>query len=53
MGPEIGVPKAAEIYLRAAIGRFLPPIEHAREACGYVPNSFYAKFREYPFHALE
>jgi len=40
MGPEIGVPKAAEIYLRAAIGRFLPPIEHAREALGYFPNSF-------------
>ena len=35
MGPEIGVPKAAKMCLRAAIGRFLPPIEHAREALGY------------------
>jgi hypothetical protein len=40
MGSEIRVPKAAKICLRAAIGCFLPPIEHAREACGYFPNSF-------------
>jgi hypothetical protein len=40
MGPEIGVPKAAKMCLRAAIGRFLPSTEHTREACGYFPNSF-------------
>jgi hypothetical protein len=46
MGPEIGVPKAAEVYLRAAIGRFLAPIEHAREVLGYFPNSFSTHFGE-------
>ena len=35
-----GVPKAAKVCLSAAIGRFLPPTEHAREARGYFPNSF-------------
>jgi hypothetical protein len=42
MYPEIGVPKAAKMCLSTPIGRSWPPNEHAREASGYFPNSFYS-----------
>ena len=46
VGPDIGVPKAAEGVERAPIGRFLPPKKRSREAFGYFPNSFSMHFGE-------
>jgi hypothetical protein len=42
----MGVPKALKRAKEAAIGRFLPPRRRAREALGYVPNSFSTHFGE-------
>jgi hypothetical protein len=40
MGSEIGFRRPQRGAQRAPIGRLLPPKQHAREAYGYLPNSF-------------
>jgi|SRR5215207_2869080 len=40
MSPETGIPNAAKMRLGAPISCLWPPNEHARETCGYFPNSF-------------
>ena len=44
MSPEIRVPKAAKMCLSAPVVRLSSSNEHARETCGYSPNSFYEYF---------